>query len=191
MASPSATKTTSAGRARVTRVLSPTDFSPASAAALDYAVLLTRLSDAELHLVHVVAYPEGLPTSESVLKKACSTALSRLQELGEGIEGVKSVTFAVRVGSPHGELVEYVRSGKVDMVVMGTVGLSGDHAVGSTAEKVIRALDVPVLTVKSLRPLKAAARVCSLCAKPSPDVICDACKESIRGEAVYRKIGKS
>jgi len=183
----------SRGRVNVSRVLHPTDFSPASAAALEYAILVARLAGAELHVVHVVAYPEGVQTSESVLKKACGAAGKRLAELCDTIDGVASVVSAVRVGSPHTEVIDYAHGAKVDMVVMGTVGLSGDRAtpIGSIAEKVIRALDIPVLTVKSPRPPKSAARVCSLCAKPSSDVICDACKESIHGEAAYRRFRKS
>jgi len=192
MASISSKKPATLGRASVARILHPTDFSPACDAALDYARLLARLTDAELHVVHVVAYPEGVEASESLLRKACGAARKRLADLCESLEGAGTVTYAVRVGSPHVELADYVRAEKIDMVVMGTAGLRGDQSnpVGSTAEKLIRALDVPVLTVKSPRPAKAAGRVCSLCAKASSDVICDSCKEAIRGEAVFRKLGK-
>jgi len=192
MAPTQATKPASPGRASVSRVLYPTDFSPACTAALDHAVRLARLEGAELHLLHVVAYPEGVQTSEAALKDACGAARKRLEELGAGLVEVASVTFAVRVGSPHVEVIAYARAEKVDLVVMGTAGLSGDHAnpLGSTAERVIRGLDIPVLTVKSPPPAKPAGRVCSLCAKPSTDVICDPCKEAIHGEALHRRFGK-
>ena len=172
---------------RITQLLHPTDFSAACERALGYAQLLCQLTDAELHVVHVIAFSEGIKPSERALKAARTAAEKRLAELCDTIEGVRSVRRSVQIGTPHTEVIAYARHAKIDLVVMGTVGLTGETrgSVGSTAEKVIRGLDVPVLTVKG--SAKAKVRVCSLCAKPAQDVLCDACKDRVRGEAVHHK----
>ena len=172
---------------QVSRILHPTDFSASGERALTYAAMLCRATGAELHLMHVVIYPEVLAPTETAIKKACAAAEKRLADLASTIEGIESVKTAIRIGSPHVEVIDYVHQTKMDLVVMGTVGLTGDpgNPVGSTAEKVIRALDVPVLTVKAKpRAAKAAGRACSMCAQASTDVLCTACKERIRGEAI-------
>lgn len=181
--------TKSHGLARLSRILHPTDFSAGGERAFDHAVLLSRLAGAELHLLHVVGYPEDLRPTEATLKKTCAACEKRLADLGAAVEGVSSIQVAVRIGSPHVEVIDYAHQAKVDLVVMGTVGLSSDpkNPVGSTAEKVIRALDIPVLTVKAKpRAAKAAGRVCSMCGQSSSDILCNGCKERIRGEALYR-----
>ena len=62
--------------------------------------------------------------------------------------GVPTVE-AIRLGVPHRVIREYAEEEGVDLVVMGTHGRTGiEHAlVGSVTERVVRTLDVPVLTV--------------------------------------------
>jgi nucleotide-binding universal stress UspA family protein len=184
----SKSKTLSFGRARISRILHPTDFSESSARAYDYARLLGRATGAELHVLHVVGYPEELAPSQSQMRKAYVEAEKRLGAEVQPTEDGETVRSVVRVGSPASETIRYAREEKIDLVVMGTVGLHGDEPgtpVGSVAEKVIRALAIPVLTVKApATKSKAASRVCAMCAQPSGDVLCNACKDRVRGEAV-------
>lgn len=185
-ASPPSTAT----QTRITRILHPTDFSSTSARAFDYAVLLAQLGGAELHLVHVVVPPDEIRASESALKRAVRDAEKRIRTLaGVPKQGVQ-VHSLVCLGSSHTELIRYALKEKIDLVVMGTAGLNGQtsSAVGSVAEKVIRGLNIPVLTVKLQPSAKAAdTRSCTLCGAPADDVICHACKDRIRGEAAQRR----
>jgi nucleotide-binding universal stress UspA family protein len=176
------------GQARITRVLHPTDFSAGSVRAFDYAVLLARLAGAELHLLHVVVPPEGVPASETALKKACREAEKRLVGLVGHAAGVADVWPAVRVGSPSVEVIRYAHEAGVDLVVMGTVGAHGDAVtpIGSLAEKIVRGVAVPVLTVAAPAAREAVGRRCSLCGQAATDVICDGCKDRVRGEATLR-----
>jgi nucleotide-binding universal stress UspA family protein len=172
-------------QARITRILHPTDFSLSSERALDYSTMLGELTGAELHLLHVVPYPEELRPSEAELRKACEGAERRLRGFG-----VADAHTAVRVGSPHTEVVRYAGDAKIDLVVMGIVGLSGESGgvLGSTAEKVMRALSVPVLTIKvAEKKARAAGRRCAMCAAPAQDVLCNGCKDRVQSEAVSRK----
>ena len=180
-----------ASQTPITRILHPTDFSPTSARAFDYAVMLARICGAELHLVHVVVPPDEVQASESTLKRAVRDAEKRIEPLARALKEDVRVRSAVCVGSSHTEVIRYALKEKIDLVVLGTVGMHGETSstVGSVAEKVMRGLNIPVLTVKlPPSPKTAATRRCTLCGAQVNDVICDACKDRIRGEAVDRRM---
>lgn len=185
------TKSHSFGQARITRILHPTDFSESSARAYDYARLLGRVTGAELHVLHVVGYPEELAPSQSQMRKAFVEAEKRLGAHVEPAGDDETVRSVVRVGSPARETIRYAREHKIDLVVMGTVGLHGDEGgapVGSVAEKVIRGLAIPVLTIKA-PPTKAKTitRTCAMCGATAGDVLCEPCKDRVRGEALVAR----
>jgi hypothetical protein len=101
--------------------------------------------------------------------------------------------------------VAHAEREKVDLIVVGTHGRTGlAHVVmGSVAEGVMRHAPCLVLTIrrKAELPLEAAepaatglkppathpgrADHCLVCARPSEDLVCDACKSRIRAEAIY------
>src|ERR1700690_2856740 len=136
------------GAAQIASILHPTDFSESSGRAFDWAVLLAQTTGATLHLLHVVGFPEEVQVDEKALREAVAAADKRLSTLMSGVD-VDGGSRAVRIGAAHAQIVAQARELGVDMVVMGSVGLSGEASVGSTAERVVRALDLPVLTVKS------------------------------------------
>jgi nucleotide-binding universal stress UspA family protein len=168
----------------VRRILHPEDFSTSSARAREYAHALAQLTGAELHVLHVLGYPEGVRTSEAEVRRGLAAARARLGELCEPLGEVKTV---VRLGSAHVEIARYVREAGIDLVVIGSVGLSGEGSIGSTAEKILRAVDVPVLTIKA--EASRGRRRCALCGAESGDVLCDACKDRVRGDAAGRRRG--
>jgi nucleotide-binding universal stress UspA family protein len=142
---------------RVKRILVPTDFSPASQAALTYAAELARSFSAELHLLNVpedagaaaeAEFPIGLFEN---MRSAAYDRLGRLVAPEFGLEVPPK--FAMRVGSPAEEIGRYAAEHAIDLIVMGTHGRRGlAHVVmGSVAEKVVRSAPCPVLTLHSLR----------------------------------------
>ena len=62
--------------------------------------------------------------------------------------GVDRVTV-VETGIAHREIVDYVENNDIGLVVMGSWGRSNfeEMLLGSTADKVVRSLDVPVTVV--------------------------------------------
>lgn len=181
-------KAATVGKARITRILHPTDFSPSCDRAFEYARLLGQLSGAELHLLHVIRTPEDLHPSEKMLREAYGEAEEKLHALTELAGGPAVVAHEVRFGAPHTEVIKYATEQTIDLVVMGALGASGDGAttLGSTCEKVIQGLAIPVLTLKVPPAAKPAGKRCVMCGAPSPDTICAACKDKVRGEAALR-----
>ena len=135
------------------RVLVPTDGSDAADSALDTGIEIARAYDASLHLLNVVDTGSLGPDIESYVD------IDRLEErsrslLDDAVEtatdaGVRDVERDVEYGTPNGQIERYVEDHDVDLVVMGTHGLTGldRYLLGSTTEKVLRTAPIPVLTV--------------------------------------------
>jgi nucleotide-binding universal stress UspA family protein len=133
-------------------ILVPTDGSPGTARVLTHAIELAERFDATLHGLYVLDEGEtGLDTGTGRVDEArgalAEPALERIRTRGEDA-GIRTET-AVREGTPHREIVDYVTEAGVDIVVMGTHGRSGVKRVllGSVTERVVRLAPVPVLTV--------------------------------------------
>ena len=77
-------------------------------------------------------------------------SLTRDQGIQRATLEIDNVKFAVTEGEAAQEIVDTAASHKVQMIVMGTRGLSGlDHVLlGSVTGRVIRKAKVPVLAVK-------------------------------------------
>ena len=134
-------------------ILHPTDFSPQSEAAFDYACSLAREYFSEILLLHVVepAFEIGaegmtmpIPSGEPDEAKK---RLERVFPLDQRV----TVRRQVAVGNPVDEIARIADEGKVDMIVMGTHGRSGLSrlVMGSVAEGVLRKVICPVLFVKA------------------------------------------
>ncbi|MBZ4421062.1 universal stress protein [Myxococcus sp. RHSTA-1-4] len=135
------------------RVLLPTDFSRGAANAAKRAVLLPFEKGARLHLVHVL--PANVPEKlEDVMERQAEMKLESLRRQvhkearQRGIKGVE-VTALVRRGEPFVEIIRASRTLEADLIVLGRHGRRPlrDMFIGSTAERVIRKGEAPVLVV--------------------------------------------
>ena len=143
----------------IERILLPTDFSDNSYAALDYAIKLAEVNNAELYLLHVVnspvQYDSFLLSSfhvDEINKKAISAKRQALLNLIQTrISEKVHVRAMLRHGVPFVEIINAARECIADMIVMGTHGSAGlqNMLIGSVAEKVVRKAPCPVLTVKA------------------------------------------
>lgn len=143
--------------ADLSTILVAVDFSDTSAIAYERACQLAAARGADLLLVHVLpSGPLAIHGVQPVLPppdlagRIRELAERRLAELvdaaGERGIGANSV---VTVGAPGDAIVEIATDRGVDIVVIGTRGLTGvRHLVlGSTAEHAVRHAPCPVLTV--------------------------------------------
>ena len=138
------------------RILVPTDGSDGMARVVRHAVDLADIHGASLDAVYVInsASYAGLPMESSwegvdeMLRDDADAAVDAVRDAAES-RGVP-VTTSVVEGTPSREIVEHAEKTRCDLVVMGTHGRGGIDRLllGSVAEKVVRASNVPVLTVR-------------------------------------------
>lgn len=141
-------------------ILVPTDFSDCSAAAYSYASMLAERTSATIYLLHIldVSAPSlALGAEEETTQdtpfmiKLMKVVGSRMQKIKNGKEFKNvEVQEIIELGSIPDKIIKAVKKYKADMIVMGTHGANGlqEKFIGSTAEKVVRNAEVPVLSVK-------------------------------------------
>jgi universal stress protein A len=148
----------SAARIALKRILAPVDFSPLSKKALQYASRLAEEFNAEVKLLHVIE-PEVPPAFDGFMiappvisNGSGAGSINRLNHLAGSVRtaGVNRVESTVRTGLAAYEIIEAAKELDVDLIVIATHGYTGwkHFAIGSTAERVVRAAPCPVLVVR-------------------------------------------
>jgi nucleotide-binding universal stress UspA family protein len=147
--------------ARITHILVPTDFNPASDAALAVAKDLAAKYGARLSLLHVVTNPQAtgvwtpdvyVPASPQTQERFLREARERLQNAVTAEERARfRVTIEAEIGAVAEKIRDFAREQHVDLIVMGTHGRTGlTHLfLGSVAERVLRSAPCPVLTTRA------------------------------------------
>jgi nucleotide-binding universal stress UspA family protein len=143
----------------IKRILVPVDFSETSDFATYKAASLANLLDAELFLIHVLDYNDvqysidaavsdsRLPIGQIELE--VYRKLNEIRLLIEDQVGIKCRMFAPE-GDIDVEIIKFAKNKMIDLIVMGTHGVSGykEILLGSNAQRVVMHSDVPVLTMK-------------------------------------------
>ena len=143
-------------------ILVPIDFSQHSKRTLEYARRIAARDNATIRLLHVFQVPDYAVTQyeyrqqgSEQLRNQVDWAEAEAQEHLNAVEsellskGIKVKAY-LRVGYPFEEIVAMANDPKVDLVIIGSHGLSGIKRllVGSTAERVVEHAPCPVLVVK-------------------------------------------
>jgi nucleotide-binding universal stress UspA family protein len=130
---------------RFRKILVPTDFSPTSDVALDYAREIAGRFGASLHLLHVLE--EQLMPGPFAFEEA-KARLTRRMARREG--DVAAASAQVVGGRGADTIIDYAEELGIDLIVMGTHGRTGlaHLLIGSVAERVLRSAPCPVLTVR-------------------------------------------
>jgi nucleotide-binding universal stress UspA family protein len=141
----------------IKHILCPTDFSDASAHAIDQAVVIAGWYKARITGLHILS-----PIRLAAQGVAIASGARSLEEpevdrlLRETADHCRAAPAAgigldslVDIGQPARCILERAASLPADLIVMGTHGASGfEHLVlGSVTEKVLRQATCPVLTV--------------------------------------------
>lgn len=140
-------------------ILCPVDFSPASREVVGYAGTLALRFHADLTVLHSVYDPLEItcshiphPPLEQLREEMIRVAEKAIQDLvNRKLRCLPRAKAVVVAGPPFQQIIRYVQGHVVDLIVMGTQGLSGlDHLImGSTAERVIRQAPCPVLSIRA------------------------------------------
>jgi nucleotide-binding universal stress UspA family protein len=142
-------------------ILVPVDFSAVSKPAVNHAFALAEKFGSKVLLAHIVPNADLanriMPTEsyaiEHALYDAAKEDLPKL--IPAAVDNVKVHTI-VKVGAVDAELLTIVQENNVDLVVMGTHGRRALSRwfLGSTTERMLRNVPVPVLTLSHLDPEK-------------------------------------
>lgn len=142
----------------VHRILIPVDFSVAGQCAVEYGAFLANVFRADVLLLHILeginSYPRnwfegGADASPKELLETRVTA--KLAELADSITKQYGIYVqnVIKTGKPAARIAEAVVERDLDLIVMGTHGLSGfeELFMGSTAHKVVNMSPCPVITI--------------------------------------------
>ncbi len=138
------------------RILVPTDGSDRALEAADRAIELAAGMDATVHVLNVIEDIDAIvpPLSREqidVQQHAEEYAEEITEEVADVAEtaGVECVT-AVEKGVPHEKIASYADRNDIGLIVIGSAGRTSlkDALLGSTAERVSRNADVPVMIIR-------------------------------------------
>jgi nucleotide-binding universal stress UspA family protein len=139
-------------------ILFATDFSESSDFAFQYALSLARKFEARLLILHVISEPVDLRgfyvphLSFEKLEEEISAGAQKMMEkfCREHVRDYQNFETFIVPGIPYHEIISKAVEESADLIVMGTHGRAGlDHMLfGSTAEKVVRKSQIPVMTIR-------------------------------------------
>lgn len=134
------------------RILVPIDFSDQSFIALEQSYNLSRLTNAELYLLHVIDEAFHLPLigvkEDKSMEKKVQKAMEKLADETHEKAGIE-VQVMVAKGKIYDEIQKAAKKLKTSFIIMGTSGSIGiKRFIGSNALRVIREADCPVITIK-------------------------------------------
>jgi nucleotide-binding universal stress UspA family protein len=145
----------------IRNILTPTDFSAPADAALEAAIELAKRVSARIHLLH--AYDVGtevaLPLPPGLIDAVRAQVQGQLEQLEKRLERAGVAHESHLSAAPAvPSILERVPALSIDLIAMGTRGLSGlKHVLlGSVAERTVRLAPCPVLAVhaqEQRRPL--------------------------------------
>jgi nucleotide-binding universal stress UspA family protein len=148
------------------KILVPIDFSSSSEGALKHASALAQNLHAEIHLLHVIPMftttkmPDFVPETEFIggARKAAERhfALCQTELAGRGVRASSNIKVGNDVVRT---ILDEIEHRNIDMMVVSTHGLTGWHpfVFGSTAEKLIKLVHIPVLLLRTEKPETANA----------------------------------
>ena len=139
------------------KILFPTNFSDETTKALPVAAQLTRLFDADLHLIHVVSpvlpgYTPRIHDTDSQYRQSLNLIENTFDDLKTQpcLRGLRVHTH-VLTGTEPADLLDDDRFADADLLVMASAGVSGlkETLFGSNAEDIIQQANIPVLVLKN------------------------------------------
>ncbi|PKM79431.1 MAG: universal stress protein [Firmicutes bacterium HGW-Firmicutes-13] len=142
------------------KILVPIDGSQYSLEALNMAKSIAEKFSGELMVVNIQRRLVSRPKStEFDVSEFIEDNPDILRERGErvlkkGLEALKGSSLKVEtcilMGDPADQILECAKESKADMIVMGSLGLTGitRFLMGSVSTKVVNHADIPVMVVK-------------------------------------------
>lgn len=140
---------------KIGRIAVPTDFSESAEVALDFALKMAKMFNADIALIHILeegAYAGIFSPSEKTQYVEREKAQQRLQDKAHSLEKEHGINVSqeVRTGRIYDQIIEASREAGADIIIMGTHGVSGwaEFFAGSNAFRVVTQASCPVMTVQ-------------------------------------------
>jgi nucleotide-binding universal stress UspA family protein len=137
-----------------TRILCPIDLSPISGSLLECALAFATGPHAHVHVLHAVEpllfQAATIAGEEAALRAEIREAIQRfVREAGQRTSDATDVATSIAEGAPETVILEMAERESCDLVVMGMHGMSNfsKACFGSTLDRVLRAVTVPVLAL--------------------------------------------
>ena len=137
------------------KILAPIDGSQNSLEALKSARDMAEKFGSQLIIINVQK-PASFDTSEPVDEDIPAMEAASQKVLDKGLEVVKGISLEVRAekvccGDPAEQIIQFADDEDVDLIVMGSHGLSGvrKFLLGSVSDKVVQHASKPVYIVKT------------------------------------------
>jgi nucleotide-binding universal stress UspA family protein len=144
---------------QIKKILVPVDFSETGLLALEHATFMARLHKADLFLFHTLEMSETMFNIYNpivVVRDIKDVEEIILKELGEYASKIKKehslkVKLICARGRVSTEIITAVKENDIDLVIMGTHGVSGFNElfIGSNAYKTVAMCPCPVITVQT------------------------------------------
>jgi len=135
----------------IRRILVPTDFSPASAEALERAKVIANQCDASLTILHVIDINAsvGSGTAEDLMRRLWSDAATQMAKLAVSLAGKVEAQTLLTEGLPSEVILE--QSSEFDLVIMARDRRQRKWQLFSkhTGKRVIENSVCPVMVVQS------------------------------------------
>jgi nucleotide-binding universal stress UspA family protein len=139
------------------KILIPIDGSQLSLEAAKRGVYIAKRLESKVVFLYVIDVrlietSSLTGTDPAILKTRLRIAAERYLNEATKLAEEENITFQdrIREGLPAEDILKEIEEEKIDLVIMGSKGMSGAHRViiGSTAEEVVRWSPCPVLIVK-------------------------------------------
>lgn len=144
--------------AQIQSILCPVDFSAGSERAVEQAAVLAQLTGASIDLLHaylipVLTLPEGSVTATpEYVARVLTIAQDELDKLrGPLVARGLQVKTTLLDGPAVETILRHAKDSGASLLVLGTHGRTGfqHFALGSTAERIVRLSEIPVMTVRN------------------------------------------
>ncbi|MCK2148165.1 MULTISPECIES: universal stress protein [Marinobacter] len=143
------------------RILVAVDGSTTSLKAMDKAIELQKLTDAEIYLLCVykhhslfeaslsIGRPPGMDIPDKVLSEYAKEVVNHAKDLAKS-HGATKVRGFVKAGRPSKVIIKFAQDKEADLIVVGTKGTHSDKdgiLLGSVSHRVASNAKCPVLVV--------------------------------------------
>jgi len=143
------------------KILFPVDLSEVSPKIVPWVVMMAERFDGEIHLLfvarkldHYVSVYMAPEVIRNFTHELIRGAKRKIEEFSKtSLRKYSNFETTVVHGDPVYEILNYITSEGIDLVIMGTHGRKGLDRVffGSVAENVVKTSPVPVLTINPYR----------------------------------------